>query len=79
MAASFSDHSTAANRLRGIVHLVEYVGQAFEAVVRLEDDEQCQVLIHSEHPLDIERPVEFGIRPARLLLFPAESLGSNGQ
>ena len=71
--------SASTNRLRGIVHLVEYVGQAFEAVVRLENDEQCQVLIHSEQPLDIERPVEFGIRPARLLLFPAERLGDNGQ
>ncbi len=66
-----ADPNEPANRMRGIVHLVEYVGKAFEAVVRLENDENCQLLIQSEQLLAMERPVEFGIRPERLLLFPA--------
>ena len=61
------------NRLSGVVVLVEYVGKVFEAVVRLTNDENCQVLIHSEQPLEAGYTVEFGVRPARLLLFPAES------
>ncbi len=65
------------NQLRGIVHLVEYVGQSFEAVVRLENAENTQVLVRTEQPLDLERPVTFGIRPARLLLFPDERVAAS--
>lgn len=60
------------NRMRGSVHLVEYIGKAFEIVVRLEGHDNVQLLIHSERALDIERAVDFEIRPSSLLLFPVD-------
>jgi len=67
------DAAGSVNRMRGVVVLVEYVGKAFEAVVRLENDEGCQILVQSEQPLEAGHLIEFGIRPDRLLLFPVES------
>ena len=61
------------NILSGIVHLSDYVGKAFELVVRLDGNEDQQVLIHSQQPLDMERQVTFGIHPDRLLLFPPDA------
>jgi putative spermidine/putrescine transport system ATP-binding protein len=68
-----TDAPASANHLRGTVHLVEYIGKAFEVLVRLDGDEDTQLLIHSETPLVSETPVEFGVRPDRLLLFPFDS------
>jgi len=67
---------SSANRLRGIVHLVEYVGQAFEVLVRLEGQEDCRLLIRSHYPLEMEHTVEFGIQSDRLLLFPDDGTGA---
>ncbi|HLY27036.1 MAG TPA: ABC transporter ATP-binding protein [Aggregatilineales bacterium] len=62
-----------ANRLSGSVHLVEFVGQAYESVVRLDDNDNLQLLVQSQNTLTQESPVSFGIRPGRLLLFPYEA------
>lgn len=58
------------NQLSGIVHLVDYVGKSFEAVVRLADG--SQLIINSPVALELEHDVRFGIPPERLLLFPAD-------
>lgn len=60
------------NQMRGTVYLVDYVGKAFEIVARLEGDEACQLLVWSQRPVDLEHDIKFGIRPNRLLLFPAD-------
>ncbi|MFN8421114.1 MAG: ABC transporter ATP-binding protein [Anaerolineae bacterium] len=60
------------NQLSGIVHLVEYVGKAFEVLVRLDGDEDTQLLVSSQSASELERPIRFGIRPSRLLLFPLD-------
>ena len=65
--------SEAGNQLSGIVHLVEYVGKGFELLVRVDSADDVQMLVQSERPIDMERPVKFGIRPDRLLLFPVET------
>ncbi len=61
--------SDAPNILNGIVHLSEYVGKAFELVVRMADSEHQQILVQSTTPIDLERPVTFSVAPDRLLLF----------
>jgi putative spermidine/putrescine transport system ATP-binding protein len=68
-----TDPPASANRLRGMVHLVEYVGKAFEVLVRLDGEEDTQLLIHSEEAPTPETLIEFGVRPDRLLLFPFDS------
>jgi putative spermidine/putrescine transport system ATP-binding protein len=61
------------NRLRGRVQLVEYAGRSYETLVRLEGDEEAQLLVYSAHALEGGSLIEFGINPARLLLFPDET------
>ena len=60
------------NQMNGDVRLVEYVGQAYESVVRLENHDQTRLLVHSEVAPPIDSQVSFTIRPSRLLLFPFE-------
>jgi putative spermidine/putrescine transport system ATP-binding protein len=60
------------NQLRGIVHLTEYIGKGFETVISVEGDEKLQFVASSERPRDLETSVKFGVRPDRLLLFPAD-------
>jgi putative spermidine/putrescine transport system ATP-binding protein len=62
--------SASNNQLSGTVHLTEYAGKAYELLVRLDNAEDVQLLVHSEHNIDMERSVKFGIKPERLLLFP---------
>ncbi|MEP7288869.1 MAG: ABC transporter ATP-binding protein [Chloroflexota bacterium] len=64
------------NRLKGTVHLVDYVGKAFEILVRLDNNEAIQLLVWSQQPTELEHPLTFGIRPNRLLLFPTENIVS---
>ncbi len=61
------------NRLRGRVQLVEYAGRSYETLVRLEGDEEAQLLVHSAHAIAGGSLIEFGINPARLLLFADET------
>ena len=65
-----SDLKEMANRLRGNVLFVEYLGKAFEALVNLEGG--GQLLVQSPVPLISGTEIEFGIAPERLLLFPTE-------
>lgn len=67
-----SDLKETANRLRGTVRFVEYLGKAFEALVNLEGASQ-QLLVQSPVALVHGTEIEFGIAPDRLLLFPAEN------
>jgi putative spermidine/putrescine transport system ATP-binding protein len=60
------------NQMRGTVHLVDFVGKAYEILVRLEGKEETQLLVWGQHPIELERPLSFGIRPNRLLLFPMD-------
>ena len=62
------------NRLQGRVQLVEYVGRSYEAVVRLEGNEERLLLVQSAHAPESGAPIEFGVRPERLLLFPDEAM-----
>ncbi len=66
-------YTGAANQLTGVVDLSEYIGKAYESVVRLAPDEQRQFLIHSPEFLEPGCDVKFGIAPRRLLLFPFDS------
>ena len=60
------------NQMHGTVHLVDFVGKAYEILVRLEGDEDTQLLVWGQHPIEMERQITFGIRPSRLLLFPVD-------
>jgi putative spermidine/putrescine transport system ATP-binding protein len=64
--------SGSVNQLTGFVHLTEYVGKAYELLVRLDGAKDVQLLVHSEHNIDMERSVKFGVKPERLLLFPVD-------
>jgi putative spermidine/putrescine transport system ATP-binding protein len=64
------------NQLSGTVQLVDYVGKSFEILVRLEGAETSQLLVCSQTLSELERPLLFGIRPDRLLLFPADTAQS---
>jgi hypothetical protein len=59
--------------MSGTVHLVDYVGKAFEILVRVEGAETLQLLVSSQTPSAVEQPLRFGIRPDRLLLFPVDA------
>ena len=61
------------NRLKGHVQLVEYVGRAYEALVRLEGETGAQLLAHSDHAPASGAEIEVSIRPERLLLFSEET------
>ncbi len=66
------DPLPSSNRLRGRVQLVEYVGRAFESLVRLDGDgsvEGSQLLVYSESMPATDSVIDFGVRPERLLLF----------
>jgi putative spermidine/putrescine transport system ATP-binding protein len=74
------DPLLASNRLRGRVQLVEYVGRAFESLVRLEGDgsvEGTQLLVHSESMPATDSAIDFGVRPERLLLFAEDETPGN--
>lgn len=64
------------NQMTGTVHLVDYVGKAFEILVRVDSNEELQLLVWSQKPTELERPIKFGIRPNRLLLFPLDDKAS---
>ncbi len=68
-----ADPLPSTNHMSGKVHLVDYIGKAFEILVRLENAEVLQLLVSSQNPSDLEQPIRFGIRPDRLLLFPADN------
>lgn len=70
---TLTDPLPAVNRMRGTVQLVEYVGQGFEAVARLENEHGEQLLIHSPTRPESLAVVEFGIRPERLFMFPSDA------
>jgi len=70
---TLTDPLSAVNRMRGTVQLVEYVGQGFEAVVRLENERGEQLLIHSPTRLESPAIAEFSIRPERLFMFPSDA------
>jgi len=69
---TIADPLPTSNRLKGRVQLVEYVGRAYEALVRLEGEEGVQLLAHNGHTPVSGAEVEISIRPERLLLFSKE-------
>ncbi len=60
------------NKLKGRVQLVEYVGRAYEALVRLDGETGAQLLAHSGRPPAGGAEIEISINPERLLLFSEE-------
>lgn len=75
---TLANENTLPNQMQGKVRLVEYIGKAFEAVVRLEGGEETQLLVHSQHSIENGASIRFSILPERLLLFPpsAESVAT---
>ncbi|HZR44381.1 MAG TPA: ABC transporter ATP-binding protein [Ktedonobacteraceae bacterium] len=77
---TLADPLPSTNRLQGRVQLVEYVGRAYESLVRLVGKQETQddspegqtLLVHSEHAPESGALLEFGVRPERLLLFPVD-------
>jgi putative spermidine/putrescine transport system ATP-binding protein len=69
---TLADPLPADNQLQGRVQLVEYVGRSYEALVRLEGNEEAQLLVQGSHAPESGTLIKFGIRPNRLLLFPLE-------
>jgi putative spermidine/putrescine transport system ATP-binding protein len=68
----FVDQTGLINQMKGDVRLVEYVGQAYESLVRLDNHDQTRLLVHSEAAPPLDTKITFTIRPNRLLLFPFE-------
>ena len=67
---TLADPTPLANKMQGKAHLTEYIGKAFEVVVRVEDDEETQLFVYSQQPVESGANISFSIRPERLLLFP---------
>ena len=59
-----------ANQMQGKAHITEYIGKAFEVVVRVEGDEETQLFVYSQQLVESGIDISFSIRPERLLLFP---------
>ena len=59
-----------ANQMQGKAHITEYIGKAFEVVVRIEGNEETQLFVYSQQPVESGTNISFSIRPERLLLFP---------
>ncbi len=67
---TLADQPTLPNQMQGRAHITEYIGKAFEVVVRLEGDENTQLFVYSQQPVESGTDIHFSIRPERLLLFP---------
>ncbi|MBV9711977.1 MAG: ABC transporter ATP-binding protein [Ktedonobacteraceae bacterium] len=75
---TLADALPAANRVRGRVQLVEYVGRAYESLVQLEGEENVQLLVHSTHAPENGSVLEFAMQPERLLLFSNDEGSAGG-
>jgi putative spermidine/putrescine transport system ATP-binding protein len=75
---TLADPLPTSNKLKGRVQLVEYVGRAYEALVRLEGETSTQLLVHSGYAPESGAEVEISIRPERLLLFAEEDISGDG-
>ncbi len=58
------------NQMQGKAHITEYIGKAFEVVVRVEGDEETQLFVYNQQHVESGTDISFAIRPERLLLFP---------
>lgn len=67
---TLADPTPLANQMQGKAHITEYIGKAFEIVVRVEDDEETQLFVYSQQAVESGANISFSIRPERLLLFP---------
>ncbi|HEY4388482.1 MAG TPA: TOBE domain-containing protein [Ktedonobacteraceae bacterium] len=65
-----ADPLPATNHLQGRVQLIEYVGRAYESLVRMEDESGVQLLVHSVQRPEAGLLLDFGVQPEHLLLFP---------
>lgn len=71
---TLADPLPTTNHMQGRVQLVEYVGREYEALVKLEGEEDTQLLVHSSHAPESGSLLEFGIRSNRLLLFADDTM-----
>jgi putative spermidine/putrescine transport system ATP-binding protein len=72
---------SATNQLSGQVRLVEYMGKSFEALTQMAEQSGApgqQLLVHSPQSPAPGATIAFGVRPERLLLFPAGEAGVAG-
>lgn len=60
------------NQIEGHTRMVEYLGKMFEVVVQLDGPQGRTLLLHSRQMPEIGTKLSFGIRPERLLIFPAQ-------
>jgi|SRR5579859_1469288 len=67
---TLADSLPTVNRVQGCVQLVEYTGRAYETLVRLEGENDIQLLVQSVHAPESGSILEFSMHPDRLLLFP---------
>ena len=76
---TLADQTPLSNQMQGKAHITEYIGKAFEVVVRVEGDEETQLFVYSQQPVESGTDISFSIRPERLLLFPTtDTLTTNG-
>jgi ABC-type Fe3+/spermidine/putrescine transport system ATPase subunit len=73
-----ADPLPATNQLQGRVQLIEYVGRAYESLVRMEDESEVQLLVHSTQKPEADSLLDFGVQPEHLLLFPDPEANDDG-
>lgn len=72
---TLTEQPSSPNQISGQVRMVEYLGKVFEVVVQLAGTQGRTLLLHSRLLPEIGAQATFGIRPERLLIFPAEAEG----
>jgi putative spermidine/putrescine transport system ATP-binding protein len=65
---TLAELASTVNTMSGTIQFVEYTGKGFEAVIASKEAD-AQLIIHSTDQLTDGNPVEFGVRPERLLVF----------
>jgi putative spermidine/putrescine transport system ATP-binding protein len=71
---TLTDSPALSNQLQGRAHITEYIGKAFEILVRLEGNEDTQLFVYSQQYVESGSSISFSIRPERLLLFPTTDM-----
>jgi putative spermidine/putrescine transport system ATP-binding protein len=68
---TLTDPLPATNQFHGTAQIIEYIGKGFEVAAQLDGTLGAQILFQTPHHQVPGAAVTFGIRPERLLIFPA--------
>ena len=71
---TLADQPTLSNQMQGRAHITEYIGKAFEVLVRLEGNEDTQLFVYSQQHVESGSSISFSVHPDRLLLFPTTDM-----